>query len=107
MPPIYRCDRCMPGCERRHLSDARDSIKIQNVPPREICDTAKNTEALVCLSAQSRKEVDEVVRKAVAAGGKTFNDPQDFDFMYGHAFHDVDGHIWELAYMEPSAIKQS
>jgi len=53
------------------------------------------------LSAESRKEVDEVVRKEVAAGGKTFNDPQDYGFMYGHAFQGVDGHIWELAYMEP------
>ena len=81
--------------------------KFKAFTPREICDTAKNTEVLVCLSAESRKEVDEVVRKAVAAGGKTFNDPQDYGFMYGHGFQDVDGHIWELAYMEPSAIKQS
>jgi len=81
--------------------------KFKTFTPGEICDTARNTEVLVCLSAESRKEVDEVVRKAVAAGGKTFNDPQDYGFMYGHAFQDVDGHIWELAYMEPSAIKQS
>src|SRR5262245_64728150 len=73
--------------------------KFKAFTPREICDTAKNTEVLVCLSAESRKEVDEVVRKAVAAGGKTFNDPQDYGFMYGHAFQDVACHIWELAYI--------
>ncbi len=79
--------------------------KFKTFTPREICDTAKNTEVLVCLSSASRNEVDEVVRKAVAAGGKTFNQPQDYGFMYGHAFQDLDGHIWELAYMEPSAVK--
>jgi predicted lactoylglutathione lyase len=47
-----------------------------------------------------------MVRKAVASGGTTYNEPQDHGFMYGHGFQDPDGHIWELIYMEPSAIKQ-
>jgi uncharacterized protein len=54
-----------------------------------------------------RPRVDEMVRKARAAGGTTFNEPQDYGFMYGHGFQDLDGHIWELAYMEQSAIKQA
>ena len=45
-----------------------------------------------------------MVRKAVATGGTTYNDPQDHGFMYGHGFQDFDGHIWELIYMEPNAI---
>lgn len=64
----------------------------------------KSTELLVCLSFESREEVDEMIRKAVAAGGTTYKEPQDYDFMYGHGFQDLDGHIWEIMYMEPSAI---
>ena len=81
--------------------------KFKSFIPREICDATKSTEVLVCLSAESRQRVDELVRKAVAAGGKTHQEPQDHGFMYGHGFQDLDGHIWELAYMEPSAVKQS
>ena len=55
--------------------------KFKTFTPREICDTAKNTEVLVCLSSASRNEVDEMVRKARAAGGTTFNAPQDYGFM--------------------------
>lgn len=62
-------------------------------------------EVLVCLSSASRDEVNEMVRKAVAAGGTTYKQPEDHGFMYGHGFQDLDGHIWELAFMEPSAVK--
>ena len=48
--------------------------------------------------------VNALVRQAVAAGGTTYNEPQDHGFMYGHGFQDLDGHIWDLVYMEPSAI---
>jgi predicted lactoylglutathione lyase len=48
-----------------------------------------------------------MVRKAVAAGGTTYNEPQDHGFMYGHGFQDLDGHIWELIFMEPSAVKSA
>ena len=80
--------------------------KFKTFTPKEICDATKNTEVLVCLSSQSREEVDEMVRKAVTAGGTTYNQPQDHGFMYGHGFGDLDGHIWEIIYMEPSAINQ-
>jgi len=80
--------------------------KFKSFTPREICDARKSTEVLVCLTAESRQKVDELVRKAVTAGGQTHQEPQDHGFMYGHGFQDLDGHIWELVYMEPSAIKQ-
>ncbi|MEH2143891.1 VOC family protein [Nostoc sp.] len=80
--------------------------KFKTFTPKEICDATKSTEVLVCLSSQSREEVDEMVRKAVTAGGTTYNEPQDHGFMYGHGFGDLDGHIWEIIYMEPSAINQ-
>ena len=70
-------------------------------------DATKSTEVLVCLSSASRSEVDEMVRKAVAAGGKTYKEPEDHGFMYGNGFQDLDGHIWELAFMEPSAAKSA
>jgi uncharacterized protein len=80
--------------------------KFKTFTPKEICDATKSTEVLVCLSSESRAKVDEMVRKAVAAGGTTYNEPQDHGFMYGHGFQDLDGHIWEIIYMEPSAINQ-
>ena len=79
--------------------------KFKTYTPRQICDATKSTEVLVCLSSASREEVNEMVRKAVAAGGTTDQQPEDHGFMYGHGFQDLDGHIWELAFMEPSAIK--
>jgi hypothetical protein len=81
--------------------------KFKTFTPNAICDATKSTEVLVCLSAESRAAVDDMVRKAVAAGGSTHKEPQDYGFMYGHGFQDLDGHIWELVYMEPSAVEQS
>ena len=80
--------------------------KFKTFTPKPICDATKSTEVLVALSSESRKNVDEMVRKAVTAGGSTYNKPQDHGFMYGHGFQDLDGHIWEVFFMEPSAIKQ-
>jgi len=80
--------------------------KFQTFTPKEICDATKSTEVLVSLTADSREKVDEIVRKAVAAGGSTYNEPQDYGFMYQHGFQDLDGHIWETFFMEPSAIDQ-
>ena len=79
--------------------------KFKTFTPKEICDTTKSTEVLVCLSIESRENVDAMVRKAVAAGGMTYNEPQDHGFMYAHGFQDPDGHIWELVYMEASAVQ--
>jgi predicted lactoylglutathione lyase len=81
--------------------------KFKTFTTKEICDARKYTEVLVALSLESRAKVDEMVRKAVAAGGATYNEPQDHGFMYAHGFQDLDGHIWELIYMEPGAVKQS
>jgi uncharacterized protein len=81
--------------------------KFKTFTPKVICDATKSTEVLVCLSAESRAKVNETVGKAVAAGGTTYNEPQDHGFMYGHGFQDLDGHIWELIYMEPSAVNQA
>jgi len=78
---------------------------FKNFTSKDIVDAKKSTEVLVCLSAESRKHVDDIVRKAVAAGGRIYKDPQDHGFMYGHSFEDLDGHQWEFAFMEPSHVQ--
>ncbi|MFC5216146.1 VOC family protein [Streptomyces coerulescens] len=72
---------------------------------KEIADATKTSEVLVCLSAESREKVDELVEKAVAAGGTASPRTQDMGFMYGRAFDDLDGHTWEVVWMDPSAVQ--
>lgn len=81
--------------------------KFKAFTPKPVCDATKSTEVLLALSLESRAKVDEIVRKAVAAGGTTYKEPQDHGFMYAHGFQDLDGHIWEPFFMEPSAINQA
>lgn len=69
---------------------------------KELCDATKSTEVLVCLSCDSRAQIDDLVAKAAAAGGIIPREPQDYGYMYVHAFEDLDGHIWELVYMDPN-----
>jgi uncharacterized protein len=73
--------------------------KFRMFTPKAICDTSKETEVLLCLSCESRQQVEDLVRKAVAAGGSTYAEPKDYGFMYQHSFADPDGHQWELVYM--------
>lgn len=65
-----------------------------------VADAHEVTEVLTCLSCESREEVRELVRRALAAGGKPWKDPIERDGMYGHSFQDIDGHVWELLHME-------
>jgi hypothetical protein len=66
---------------------------------KQITDARRSTEALLCLSCHSRAQVDGLVAQAAAAGGRIPRPPQDHGFMYGHAFEDLDGHLWELMCM--------
>jgi len=79
--------------------------KFREFAPQTIADATRSTEVLVALSCENRGKVDEMVAKAVAAGGRTYNMPKDYGFMYGHGFQDLDGHVWEVFYMDPSAVK--
>lgn len=74
--------------------------KFVSFSPNPLINSHQQTEVLNCLSCHSKAEVDELVQKAVKAGGKTYNQPQDHGFMYAHGFQDLDGHVWELVYME-------
>lgn len=77
---------------------------FQTFTKKPMADATKSTEVIVCLSCESRSQVDELVAKALAAGGKAPNPKQDHGFMYGHGFEDLDGHLWELMYMDPNAV---
>ena len=79
--------------------------KFKEFTPLPVGDATKSSEVLVCLSCESRAEVDDVVRKAVAAGGRTFKEPMDYGFMYAQSFQDPDGHIWELIWMDPAHVR--
>jgi predicted lactoylglutathione lyase len=71
---------------------------------KEISDARKSTEVLIALDASSREEVDDLVARAIKAGGTIYMKPQDHGWMYGHSFADPDGHQWEILYMDESAI---
>jgi len=76
------------------------------IPGKEICDARTSTEALIALSAKTREEVDALITKAVAAGGSEYRETQDYGWMYGRAFQDINGHIWEIGYMDMTAMPE-
>lgn len=81
--------------------------RFKDFTKKPISDAKKSTEVLLALDAPSRAEVDAMIRNAVKAGGSTYSDPQDHGWMYGHSFADLDGHQWEILYMDESAIPQN
>jgi len=80
---------------------------FQTFTNKPIADATEVTEVLLCLSCESRAKVDELVAKAIAGGGSAPNPKQDLGFMYGHGFEDLDGHVWELVYMDETATPQT
>ena len=74
---------------------------------KDVADATKTSEVILCLSADSREKVDELVNKAIEAGGTAPNEKQDHGWMYQHGFQDLDGHLWEVAYMDESALNQA
>ena len=72
---------------------------FQSFTKKTIVDAHQSVEVLVCLSCSGREEVDDLVRKARAAGATVPGEPQDHGFMYSHGFTDLDGHVWELVHM--------
>ncbi len=66
---------------------------------KAITDTSKSTEVLTCVSCDSKAQVDALVAKARAVGGKVPRQLQDHGFMYSHGYEDLDGHTWELVHM--------
>jgi predicted lactoylglutathione lyase len=74
---------------------------------KEICNTSKSIEAIIALSAESRENVDEMINKAIEAGGTEPRKPQDHGWMYDRAFEDIDGHLWEIVYMNDSELESN
>ncbi|MCX3292061.1 VOC family protein [Streptomyces sp. NEAU-H22] len=79
--------------------------KYSQFTKKDIADSRKSSEVLIALSSESREKVDELVEKAVAAGGSVSGETQDHGFMYGRAFDDVDGHTFEVVWMDPAAVQ--
>lgn len=82
--------------------------KFSQFTPKKIADAHTSSEVLICLSADSKAEVDDTVDKAAKAGGRA--DPaqkQDYGFMYGRSFEDIDGHIWEIMWMDMEAAAKA
>ncbi|AUA58173.1 Predicted lactoylglutathione lyase [Achromobacter spanius] len=77
---------------------------FQGFTGKPLVDAKEATEVLICLSCESRAEVDDLVARARAAGGTVPREPQDHGFMYAHGFEDLDGHIWELVHMAPGEV---
>lgn len=78
---------------------------FQTFTPRPVSDAGSATEVLIAVSADSREHVDELASAALAAGGENVREPQDHGFMYQRSISDLDGHIWEIAWMDPSALQ--
>ncbi|OYU92114.1 MAG: lactoylglutathione lyase [Bradyrhizobiaceae bacterium PARB1] len=80
--------------------------KYKQFTSKTIVDAKTSSEVLICVSAESRDEVDGLVKKAVGAGGNADPTPtQDFGFMYGRSYEDPDGHIWEVMWMDMAAAQ--
>jgi predicted lactoylglutathione lyase len=73
---------------------------------KPVADPAEATALTACVSAESRTEVDSLAAVATAAGAGAAKDPQDYGFMYQRSFHDLDGHLWEIAWMDPVAVEK-
>lgn len=81
--------------------------KFQEFTKKSVADATKTTEVLTCLSVDSKAKVDEMLDTALEAGATEARDPMDYGFMYGRSFNDLDGHIWEIIWMDPQALQQA
>lgn len=73
---------------------------------KEIANAQKTTEVLIAIDAPSKEGVESMVKKAIAAGGAVYAEPQDHGWMYQHSFADLDGHQWEVLYMDETKLQQ-
>ena len=80
--------------------------RFRDFTSKELVDPRTQTEAIIALSAESREEVDAFADKALELGGSPANEPMDMGFMYGRSFNDPDGHLWEIFWMDPSALER-
>lgn len=81
--------------------------RFREFTANQICDTTSHTEGLFSFSCSSRGEVDALVDGALGSGGRVAMEAQDHGFMYGRSFYDLDGHHWEVVWMDPDATRRS
>lgn len=81
--------------------------RFQEFTKKAVADAHKTTEVILALDAESREAVDDLVIKAVEAGGSIYADRHDHGWMYYHSFADLDGHQWEIMYMDENAVPPS
>ncbi len=79
---------------------------FQTFTKKQVCDAKTATEVLITLDADSKEELQYLVEKAKESGAVIYSEPQDHGWMYQHGFADLDGHQWELAYMDVSQFPQ-
>jgi uncharacterized protein len=79
--------------------------KFKDFTPKQLVDATKATEVMTCLSTDTREKVNEIVDNAVKAGATEFKDAQDHGFMFYRSFSDLDGHIWEIMWMDESKVE--
>jgi uncharacterized protein len=80
--------------------------KFKEFTQKQIADATKTTEVLTCLAVGSKDEVNRIVEAALAAGATDARAPMDYGFMFGRSFNDLDGHIWEIIWMDPGHVQQ-
>jgi uncharacterized protein len=96
---------CMVVSEQAYVMLLRRE-RFEDFTTKPIVDAHRGTEALYCVSAEDRAAVDAFADAALAAGGTPAKDAQDYGFMYGRSFNDLDGHHWEVMWMDPEAVEQ-
>lgn len=79
---------------------------FQDFTKNGIADTSQFTEVLLAISVGSKENVNSFLENAIKMGAREAREPQDNNYMYGRSFHDLDGHIWEIFWMDPSGIPQ-
>jgi len=79
---------------------------FQGFTKKKIANANEITEVLIAIDVESREAVDEMVKKAIDAGGKLYSEPQDHGWMYYHSFEDLDGHQWEIMFSDESKLPQ-
>ena len=95
---------CMVVSEQAYVM-LLDRSRFADFTPKPVADARASTEAILCLSAASRDEVDSLADTALGAGASPAKDPMDHGFMYGRSFNDPDGHQWEVMWMSQEAIE--
>lgn len=80
--------------------------KFKEFTKKEIVDAERATEVLIALDVESKERVDGLIEKVKKAGGKEARPAEDHGFMYGRSFEDLDGHIWEVFFMDPQYVQK-